>query len=116
MKKSYHQLIGSPDETGIDGFPINPEIIFQDDNDQLGNIIFNGEEVDEDSSQCCVAQVENSILLNGLKKSCTFLVTHVGLIWLVTCYCLFGAVIFELLEHSNEIKVITIYYTRVKNT
>lgn len=48
---------------------------------------------------------DQSEFLIKVKKVLTFLVTNLGLICLVTCYCLFGAVIFELIEFNNEIQV-----------
>ena len=48
---------------------------------------------------------DQSIFLKKVKKFFTFLFTNLGNITLVTCYCLFGAVVFELLEWEHEISV-----------
>lgn len=60
---------------------------------------------------CCTAFLacmecwNRSEFLIKVKKVLTFLVTNLGLICLVTCYCLFGAAIFELIEVKHEIQV-----------
>ena len=53
----------------------------------------------------CQAWFESSEFLIRVKKVFTFFLTNLGLVMLVTCYCLLGAVIFEWLERTNEIEV-----------
>ena len=61
--------------------------------------------------QCCQCWIacyqcwNSSIFLKRFKKCFTFVFTNVGLILVVICYCLFGAVLFEVLEAKNEIEV-----------
>ena len=53
----------------------------------------------------CMECWDESKFLRKVRKFFTFFFTHAGLILLVTCYCLLGGVIFELIEAQNEIKV-----------
>ena len=43
----------------------------------------------------------------------TYVITNVGLILLVTCYCLVGGAIFEDLERQNEIQVLNTQFPKV---
>ena len=54
-----------------------------------------------DCLDCC----ERSHILRKIKRTFTFVFTYLGLIFMVTCYCLFGAVLFEYLEQGHEIDV-----------
>ena len=54
-----------------------------------------------DCLDCC----EKSHILRKIKRVFTFVFTYLGLILMVTCYCLFGGVIFEYLEQGHEIDV-----------
>ena len=50
--------------------------------------------------------------LRSLKKFVTFVLTHIGLMCFVVCYCLLGAITFELLERDHELEVRSLLRSR----
>ena len=86
---------------------IDDELVMEDDIETTTNY----DENEENHPKCCQCLWQcsecwnQSICLKRLKKFFTFLFTNLGLIILVICYCLFGAVLFEVLEWENEIEV-----------
>ncbi len=57
----------------------------------------------------CMESCDNSPVSKKIKKIFTFVVTNLGLVMLVTCYCLMGAVMFELFEGAKEIQVVNFH-------
>ena len=93
---------------------LDGEIVPDDDVDPYAD----EEQVDENDDldgegekKCCSCLLscmecwDRSVFLKKVRKIFTFLFTNLSNITFVTCYCLFGAVIFESLEREHEIDV-----------
>ena len=71
------------------------------------------EEVEFNSFLKCCQKFNSNQFLENIKRGLSWVLTNIGLICVVVCYCLLGALTFRYVEQENELEVRYIYATIV---
>ena len=65
------------------------------------------EEVEFNSFLKCCQKFNSNQFLENIKRGLSWVLTNIGLICVVVCYCLLGALTFRYVEQENELEVPT---------